>query len=573
MGVGTALARPVAPPGGFLRALGDERLVARVRGGDDRAFEAIYDRHHRALLSFCRHMLGSREEAEDALQHTFAAAYRSLRSSDSVIQLKAWLYAIARNQCLSILRARREQLQLEDYSPATEGLAAEVERRGELRELLADLQRLPDDQRAALVLSELEAHSHEEIAVILGVRKDKVKALVFQARESLATSRQARDTSCREIQEQLSVLRGGALRRGPLRRHLQACTACQAFRAEVARQRAAMAVVLPVAPSLALKSAVLGPIFGGAAAGGAVVGAGAGAVGGLSGSAAGAGGGLSLAGKSLAAKALLASAIAGSVGGGTAVVEGLQHHHHHRTGPTRPVQHTVSPAPATPLVGAGAAATNAPPAPRAARSASPGHLDRHAAHRAGGHPAARRGAVHQVAAPPAPAPAAQVAPPPYVPVPPPAVAPQAPAHPFAGGGPGKHGDGHAPAEPGPGAKDHGKQADQAAKDQGKQAEQAQKDQRKQAEQAQKQQRKQADQAAKAQRKQAKQAQGGQQPVGAQPSQDQQPAAPEQAPYPSAPGPAVPQTGPPQGVKRQPADGGRSNAAGRGGRRGGRGRGA
>src|SRR5437764_10898700 len=119
MGVGTALVRPVVPPGGFLRALGDDRLVARVRGGDDAAFEAIYDRHHRPLLSFCRHMLGSREEAEDALQHTFAAAYRSLRASENEIQLKAWLYAIARNQCLSILRARRDQVPIDDIAPAT----------------------------------------------------------------------------------------------------------------------------------------------------------------------------------------------------------------------------------------------------------------------------------------------------------------------------------------------------------------------------------------------------------------------------------------------------------------------
>src|SRR3712207_1164342 len=134
--------------------------------------------------------------------------------------------------------------------------------------MLADLQRLPDDQRAALVLSELGALSHEEIGVTLGVRKDKVKALVFQAREALASSRQAREADCREIQEQLAVLRGGALRRTQLRRHIEICPACAAFKAEVQRQRTAMAALLPVAPSAALKSGVFAAIFGGGGIGG-----------------------------------------------------------------------------------------------------------------------------------------------------------------------------------------------------------------------------------------------------------------------------------------------------------------
>src|SRR4051812_28465850 len=86
----------------------DERLVAAVRQGDGRAFEALYDRYHQPLLGFCRHMLGTREEAEDALQHVFVAAHRHLREARGPLHLKAWLYAIARNRCVSILRARRD---------------------------------------------------------------------------------------------------------------------------------------------------------------------------------------------------------------------------------------------------------------------------------------------------------------------------------------------------------------------------------------------------------------------------------------------------------------------------------
>jgi RNA polymerase sigma factor (sigma-70 family) len=298
----TARVRPVRVPRSrlrFPRGRSDDALVARVRAGDERAFELVFDRYHRGLLAFCRRMLASDEEAEDALQHTFMAAYRALRSSERPILLKAWLYTIARNRCLSILRARREQVALDDGHAASDGLAADVDRRAELRGLLADLEQLPEEQRAALVLFELGDHGHDEIAEVLGVRRDKVKALVFQARESLAGWRQARETPCVEIREQLATARGAALKRAGLRRHVARCEGCAEFETEVRRQRATMALLLPVVPTAGLKAAVLGAVGIGASAG------------------AGAGGG-SLAGlgavKGLAAKTMLCAAVAGGAG-------------------------------------------------------------------------------------------------------------------------------------------------------------------------------------------------------------------------------------------------------------------
>src|SRR5215208_3977683 len=135
----SAAPRPVPAPrvgpisARLLRMASDERLVALVRQGSQPAFEVVYDRHHRGILAFCRHMLASREEAEDALQHTFMAAYRDLLGSDKDIQLRAWLYAIARNRCLSVLRARRERPAEAIDEPATEHLSAEVQRRQDLR--------------------------------------------------------------------------------------------------------------------------------------------------------------------------------------------------------------------------------------------------------------------------------------------------------------------------------------------------------------------------------------------------------------------------------------------------------
>ena len=74
----------LATPRRFVRSEPDERLVALVRDGDRNAFEEVYDRHSPGLLSFCRHMLGSLEEAEDAVQHTFLAAHRAMLADQRV---------------------------------------------------------------------------------------------------------------------------------------------------------------------------------------------------------------------------------------------------------------------------------------------------------------------------------------------------------------------------------------------------------------------------------------------------------------------------------------------------------
>ena len=294
----------LSPSPRVLGLAGDDRLVSLIRAGNERAFETVYERYHRPLLSFSRHMLGNTEDAAEAVQQTFLSAYRDLTTAEKSIQLKPWLFAIARNRCLSMLRTRREHADVDVVEPATEGLATEVQRREDLRELLGDVSRLPEDQRAALLLAELGSLAHSEIGDVVGCSRDKVKALVFQARSSLAASRQARDTSCHEIREQLATLRGGALRRSTLRRHVRECPGCRSFDEEVRRQRQAFAVLLPVAPVAGLKEAVLSGagISGGAAA----------TTGGAGGAAAGLG---ALGTKSLAVKALVGAAI---LGGGTA---------------------------------------------------------------------------------------------------------------------------------------------------------------------------------------------------------------------------------------------------------------
>src|SRR3954447_18296611 len=299
------LALPRSPR--LLAPLGDDRLVEQVRRGNDAAFEAIFDRHHRGILAFCRHMLASTEEAEDAVQHTFVQAYDGIRRGDRELKLKPRLYAIARHRCISILRARRaEPAELHDVPTA--GLSEAVQQRSDLRELLADIAELPVEQRSALVLAEVGDLSHGDIATVVGCQVSKVKSLVFQARTSLMETRNAREIPCQEIREQLATATGGALRRGPLRRHVAQCEGCAEFRDGVKRQRAMLAAAIPVIPSVALKKSALAAVgFGGGAGGGA---GGGGAAGGLA----------SVLGGGGAMKAAALLAVGGAaVGGGVAI--------------------------------------------------------------------------------------------------------------------------------------------------------------------------------------------------------------------------------------------------------------
>lgn len=373
-----AFARTPRRSSRLLRLVSDERLVTLAGAGDEIAFEAIYDRHHRQILAFSRHMLGSREEAEDAVQHTFIAAHRALTTAEQPNALRLWLFAIARNRCLSMLRARRHQVPLDDIEPATEGLSATVERREDLRQLLADLGRLPEEQRAALLLSELAAFDHEGIAEVLGCRREKVKALVYQARSSLTAARDARATPCQDIREQLATATGAALRRGPLRRHLSDCAGCRAFQDEIKLQRKLFAIALPVVPTAALKASVLGAIMGNGTGGGSAGGAAAAAhvaCASCTGAGGATGGGVGAFMATGAAKVAATLVIGSAVAGGGAAVT-LERSHDDR--PVAAEQHGTASIPATrvlttQLAGSpgGRARAMTPTTPPARRSAEP----------------------------------------------------------------------------------------------------------------------------------------------------------------------------------------------------------
>jgi len=167
----SALTRPstmpsLRSPSALLRLQSDERLVGLTRKGNHAAFETLCSRYQARLLAFCRHMLGSREDAEDVLQEVFAAAFNAVLSDDREINVRPWLYRIARNRSLNH-RRRTTPIGVDtmDIHFAEGGLSTtdKVMRRESFRELIADVQELPETQRTALLLREIDALSYEQI--------------------------------------------------------------------------------------------------------------------------------------------------------------------------------------------------------------------------------------------------------------------------------------------------------------------------------------------------------------------------------------------------------------------------
>jgi len=310
----------------LLKLQGDARLIAMARGGNPGAFETIVDRYQGRLLGFCRQMLGSTEDAEDVLQEVFVNAYRAMLADEREINLRPWLYRIARNRCLNHLRKPKADAQESmDMVPAVEAssTAERVHNREEFRQLLTDVNRLPETQRSALLLREMDALSYEEIAQAMDTSVPSVKSLLVRARISLAEASQARLLTCGDVRLELAEAAEG-LRKvsGPVRRHVRDCEECADFRSQVRTNEKALAALFPVGGLLALKSFIVAKLGLGGAGGGA--GAGAGAAGGAAGAGsaaagAGAGAGAVSSAAGAAGAALGTSAAAGGLSavGGT----------------------------------------------------------------------------------------------------------------------------------------------------------------------------------------------------------------------------------------------------------------
>ncbi|MDX6676051.1 MAG: hypothetical protein QOE31_103 [Solirubrobacteraceae bacterium] len=271
-------------PAPLLRLQSDERLITLVRRGNHGAFEALVARYQSRLLAFCRHMLGSREDAEDVLQEVFAASFNAILADDRPINVRPWLYRIARNRSLNHLRRVRAigvdsmDVHLSDGGATT---ADKVHKREEFRLLVADVQELPETQKTALLLREIDALSYEQIAEAMETTIPSVKSLLVRARVSLAEAAEARQLSCEQVREELGEVAEGLCRStAPVRRHVRGCERCQGFKAQLRSTNKALAAVFPVAPLLLFKKALLAH-FGMTASAGAGSAAGAAAAAGV----------------------------------------------------------------------------------------------------------------------------------------------------------------------------------------------------------------------------------------------------------------------------------------------------
>ncbi|MCW2972733.1 MAG: polymerase, sigma-24 subunit, subfamily [Thermoleophilia bacterium] len=143
------------------------------------------------LLAYAMSMLRNREDAEDAIQTTFLNVYNSLRDGRVPRQEASWLFRIARNVCLNRIRTHQRKpagtLDGMDVA-ATHSLEEQVDQHVHLAVLRAALERLPEQQRKAIVLRELQGASYAEIATALETTQGAVESLIFRARRQLATS-------------------------------------------------------------------------------------------------------------------------------------------------------------------------------------------------------------------------------------------------------------------------------------------------------------------------------------------------------------------------------------------------
>ena len=228
-----------------LRLRREGALRSRAARGDAVAFAAVYERHHQALYRYCRSILRHEEDAQDALQSTMTRAFAALQDERRDFELRPWLFRIAHNEAISILRRRRTTAELADV-PDERPIEDRVAEREELRLLQLDLADLPERQRAALVLRELNGLSHAEIGVVLELSPGAVKQAIFEARSALFSCREGREMACHDVRRMLSDGDGRVLRGRGVRAHLRSCPDCQPLprrpraapaRAEDARRR------------------------------------------------------------------------------------------------------------------------------------------------------------------------------------------------------------------------------------------------------------------------------------------------------------------------------------------------
>ena len=178
----------------------EARLVREIRAGDGDAFETLVREHQTRVYNLALRMTGSEEDAQDIAQETFLKAWRTMGKYRGECSLGSWLYRIASNLSIDLLRKNKRQqrekiVSLEDNGE--DGRTLELpdlreepqtilEREETRRAVWACLEKLPEEQRLILVLRDVNGLSYEEIGASMGLEMGTVKSRIFRAREKLA---------------------------------------------------------------------------------------------------------------------------------------------------------------------------------------------------------------------------------------------------------------------------------------------------------------------------------------------------------------------------------------------------
>jgi RNA polymerase sigma factor (sigma-70 family) len=301
-------------------------------------------------------MLSSQEDAEDVLQEVFAASFNAICADERPINARPWLYRIARNRCLNHLRrpqpAGQDSMDVFERDGGTT-TADTVHKREEFRHIVADVQELPETQRTALLLREIDALSYEQIAEAMDTTVPSVKSLLVRARVALAEAAEARLLTCSEVRLELGQVAEGITRSSaPVRRHLKGCERCRTFKGELRKTSKALAAIYPIGPLLFMKKLWVAKIGAGAGASAAASsGGGAAAGAGVAGATAAAAGGITAGGAVSAGISTVASKAAAGMAAAALVTAGaveVKHATEPRTAPDPPVvaQVAAPPAPA-----------------------------------------------------------------------------------------------------------------------------------------------------------------------------------------------------------------------------------
>jgi RNA polymerase sigma factor (sigma-70 family) len=229
----------------------DERLVAHVRRGDDRAFEQLYERYQRRIAAYVYGMVNDYGRAEDLTQEIFVSALRRMRATERPIAFKPWIYEIARNACIDQFRRSRRT---EEVSfDADEGVGAleasrltaghtpdvAVDAKQQIDDLCGAFGGLSDAHHEILVMRELEGLSYREIGERLGLSRPSVESTLFRARRRLTEEYEelVSGDRCRRVTEMLAsgVDSLGVRDERRLARHVAHCQPCrrQAYAAGV----------------------------------------------------------------------------------------------------------------------------------------------------------------------------------------------------------------------------------------------------------------------------------------------------------------------------------------------------